>query len=98
MPSRTRSSSERRPIGAPSYSTVPRAWQHAHQRVEQGRLAGAVRADDGDDLAGARGDRQAVQDFGAAVAGVQVADVEEQLGHVAQVLRAEIGGAHGGDA
>ena len=25
--------------------------QHAHQRVEQGRLAGAVRADDGDDLA-----------------------------------------------
>jgi hypothetical protein len=58
--------------------------QHAHQRVEQGRLAGAVRADDGDHLARPGGDRQAVQDFGAAVAGVEVSDVEQELGHGAQ--------------
>ena len=34
----------------PSKTIVPRDGQHAHQRVQQGRLAGAVRADDGDDL------------------------------------------------
>src|SRR5204862_2467848 len=55
--------------------------QDAHQGVEQGRLAGAVRADHGDYLAGAGGDRQAVQDLGSAVAGVQVVDVEQELGH-----------------
>ena len=70
---------QRRPIGSPSKSIVPRARQHAHQGVEQRRLAGAVGADHGDRRwpASAR-ERQAVQHLGAAVAGVQVVDVEQE--------------------
>ena len=48
--------------------------------VERG-LAGAVRAQHGDDLAGADREIDAAQDFGRAVAGVQAADREQGLSH-----------------
>ena len=46
--------------------------------LERGRLAGAVRPEHGDDLAGSDGDADAVEDFDRAVAGVHVAQFEER--------------------
>ena len=52
------------------------AGQYAHQRIEQGGLAGAVGADDGDDAALGGLQVDAVQHLGPAVAGAQVVDAK----------------------
>ena len=53
--------------------------QHAGDRPVERGLAGAVRAQHRDDLAGADREIDAAQDFGRAVAGVQAADREQRL-------------------
>jgi hypothetical protein len=54
--------------------------QHAHQRVQQGRLAGAVRPMTVITWPGG-GQVQAVQDLGAAVAGMEIPHFEQVLSH-----------------
>ena len=54
--------------------------QQAHQRRQQRGLAGAVRADHGDDLAGLHLEADAGHGFDLAVADMQVVD-REQRGH-----------------
>ena len=57
-----------------------RRMQQAGDGLQQRGFAGAVRADDGDDLAVVHGERHAFQDFvAAAVAGDDVA--RDQEGH-----------------
>ena len=51
----------------------------AEDRVEQRRLAGAVRADDADDLAGLQRERHAVDGLDRAVVLADVLDFEERL-------------------
>ena len=65
--------------------------QQAGDQLEQGRLAGAVRPDQRDDLARLDGQRRAAHDLvGRRIAAAQVGDLEEA--HAAR--RAEIGFAH----
>ena len=51
-------------------------WQQAGEGFEQGGFAAAVRADERGDFAFRQGGGDAVQDFGVAVAVVQVVDVQ----------------------
>mmetsp|Transcript_3835 Transcript_3835/g.9332 ORF Transcript_3835/g.9332 Transcript_3835/m.9332 type:complete len:237 (+) Transcript_3835:425-1135(+) len=53
----------------------------AHDGLDHGRAAGAVAAEQGDDLAGLDGQVDAVQDVAFAVPGVEVGDVEGGGGH-----------------
>ena len=66
--------------------------QQAHQRRQQGRLAGTVGADDGDDLAPANGQADIVQRLDLAVGDTEVADVEDDL--VLVQVRVLAGHAH----
>ena len=84
MPSMTRSSSERRPIGSPSYSIVPRDGSTPISALSSVDLPAPFGPMTVITLPARGGDRQAVQHLGAAVAGVQVADVEQELGHAHQ--------------
>ena len=61
--------------------------QQAHQRVERGGLAGAVGADHRDHLAAGQLEVQAGQHFGAAIAGLQVLDLQQGRGHQCSVPR-----------
>ncbi len=78
MPRITRSSSESRATDWPSYSTVPLAGSapiRALSRVDLPAPFGPITVIT---LPALRGQRQAVQHLGAAVAGVQVPDVEKE--------------------
>ena len=52
--------------------------QQSHHRAEQRRLAGAVGADDGDDLTGIDGERDAAHGLRLAVGDRQIGDIEQR--------------------
>src|SRR5262249_4434776 len=56
---------------------------HARDRAVERRLAGAVRAEHGDDLALVHGETDATQDLGRTITGVQSLHVEQRLSHAA---------------
>src|SRR5690606_28260643 len=60
---------------------APGAGQQAHQGAEQRRLAGAVRADHGDDRSLLHAQRDAVQRLDLAVADFQLVDFEQRRTH-----------------
>jgi len=75
-----------------------RAGPHdARDRVDQGRLAGAVGADDGHYLAAANGQRDLMQHLDGAVTGDQVGDLQQYLGRHA-VASEESAGVSKGSA
>ena len=56
--------------------------QHARQRIENGRLAGSVGSDEGDDLSLADAERDPAHRLDRAVGDLQIANVEEGRGRL----------------